>query len=166
MATKAFTAWHPTWKNLLLRLGISETRMADALSQIQTAIQNTLADKRGQWILKPHTAAQSEFALSSSHQQKLKRIIIDRTFLDENNRRWIIDYKTARCQTNNLDDWLAKEKQKYQSQLIHYANVLNKLHAEPMYFGLYFPLVPAWVEWASTNNMQGITDEHTNNETH
>ncbi|MEK6731716.1 MAG: UvrD-helicase domain-containing protein [Pseudomonadota bacterium] len=163
---KAFTAWHPTWKNLLLRLGISETRMADALSQIQTAIQNTLADKRGQWILKPHTAAQSEFALSSSHQQKLKRIIIDRTFLDENNRRWIIDYKTARCQTNNLDDWLAKEKQKYQSQLIHYANVLNKLHAEPMYFGLYFPLVPAWVEWASTNNMQGITDEHTNNETH
>ena len=163
---KTLTALHPAWKNLLLRLGISAARMDDALSQIQTAIQNTLADKRGRWILKPHKAAQSEFALSSSHQQKLKRIIIDRTFLDENNHRWIIDYKTAQCITKNLDDWLAEEKQKYKSQLIHYANILNKLHAEPICFGLYFPLIPAWVEWASTNNTQGITDEHTINETH
>ncbi len=149
------TEWYSAWQNLLLRLGISTTRVDHALLQIQTAIQNTLTDARGQWILKSHPSAQSELALSSSKKQTLQRIIIDRTFVDENNQRWIIDYKTAQCTHNNINHWLAEEKQKYQRQLTNYANILNKLYSEPVHFGLYFPMIPIWIEWILSEKTHG-----------
>ena len=111
---------------------------------ILKAIQNTLNDSRGQWILKNHIDARSEFALSTPS----KNLIIDRTFVDENNVRWIIDYKTSTCLEESLESFLSTEKQHYEKQLLGYSQALTVLDSRPIRVGLYFPLIPAWKEWA------------------
>jgi len=66
--------------------------------------------------------------------------VIDRTFIDENNVRWIIDYKTTLSQ--NMEE----EKQKHIKQLRQYTQALQMLDSRPIHCGLYFPLTSFWIE--------------------
>jgi ATP-dependent exoDNAse (exonuclease V) beta subunit len=143
------------WSNMLLQLGINPTQLESAIQQINTAIQNTINDSRGQWILTDHVNAKSEFAISTNKDNCLQRLVIDRTFIDIDNNVWIIDYKTTKYNGNQLARFLAAEKEKHQRQLENYANVLHKLytklsvntHYNNICFGLYFPLITAWIDW-------------------
>lgn len=143
------------WSNMLLQLGINPTQLEFAIQQINTAIQNTINDSRGQWILTDHVNAKSEFAISTNKDNCLQRLVIDRTFIDTDNNVWIIDYKTTKYNGNQLARFLAAEKEKHQRQLENYANVLHKLytklsvntHYNNICFGLYFPLITAWIDW-------------------
>lgn len=135
------------WENILKQKGILPTQIEPAILSIQKALQNTLKDPRGRWILQNHQNAQSELAISTSENNEIQHVIIDRTFIDEDGERWIIDYKTTHYQGNDLDQFLDQEKQKHQQQLHIYAKALKKIFSENMHFGLYFPLIPAWIEW-------------------
>ncbi len=104
---------------------------------IQKCLENIRADKKAAWILKQHQEAKSEYALTAVIDNKINHIIIDRTFVDENNIRWIIDYKI----TDNISP------EKYRAQLEKYANILKQTEPRPIYLGLYFPLTQDWIEW-------------------
>jgi ATP-dependent helicase/nuclease subunit A len=110
------------------------TGTLDKFEMITRCLENIQEDPTAQWILASHTDAKSEFALSTSHQ----RIIIDRTFVDENNVRWIIDYKI----TSHVS------KELYQSQLETYAKILSQMEKRSIKLGLYFPLTKDWIHWA------------------
>ena len=141
------------WKNWLLQHDVLPGFIQGAYEKTQRAIKNSLADPRGRWILSTHPEAHSEYALSYIEQNTLKRVIIDRTFIDESGNRWIIDYKTSSPQQESLEIFLQKEKAVYQTQLENYAFVLHALHAPlgvkklAARFALYFPIIPAWIEW-------------------
>lgn len=108
------------------------------LEQISRAIHNTLEDSRGQWILNPnHREGYAEFAMSLHIDKEVQHIVIDRTFIDEHNTRWIIDYKT----TEQVDNVVAR----YQQQLNTYAQAFPD--AAQIKLGLYLPLQPMWFEW-------------------
>ncbi|OGT39430.1 MAG: hypothetical protein A3E81_05315 [Gammaproteobacteria bacterium RIFCSPHIGHO2_12_FULL_36_30] len=134
----------------LISLGLLQHEIPDAMEKINIAIQNILSDERGQWILlNAHHDAHSEWALTFKNENEIQHVIIDRAFIDKkNNTRWIIDYKTSMPKENeSQNDFLKREKENYETQLNHYANIISQTQSNPIKLGLYFPMCCGWVEW-------------------
>jgi ATP-dependent exoDNAse (exonuclease V) beta subunit len=131
----------------LLALGLPGEHVKDALARIRTALENTLADPRGRWVLGPHREGRSEWALSSVLDGKPVDVILDRTFVDESGVRWIVDYKSGGHEGGSREEFLDEERERYRPQLERYARVLENLEQRPIRAGLYFPMLPGWREW-------------------
>jgi len=107
------------------------------------------ADERGRWLLDPeHREAASELALSGQVDGEVVDAIIDRTFIDGDGTRWIVDYKTGTHEGAGLDAFLDSEQARYRPQLERYARLVRHLGPERVRVGLYFPLLAAWREWS------------------
>ena len=137
----------------------STIQTSSIIQQIEIAIHNTLNDKKGRWILQAHSEFECEFAITTYQDHKTKQLIIDRTFIDENNKRWIIDYKTETPQALDLDLFLRLQQQQYAKQLQQYADALSQMDSRPIILALYFPLIPNWITWEYTQ--QKITEDDT-----
>lgn len=143
----------------LRNLGLNVSRLDSAVDKVMKALANTLDDERGRWILQAHEQARSEWALSvpqssannaASHTgtfTPVQKIIIDRTFIDSDGVRWIVDYKTGDHEGGNLEAFLDKEKKRYADQLNGYAAIMKRLESRPVRVGLYFPMLREWREW-------------------
>jgi len=135
-------------KKQLLQLGMLEEFIHSSSTIIIDAIQNTLNDPRGQWILHSHLDAKTEFSVTTIIDQQPKELIIDRTFIDETGTRWIIDYKSSSPDAVALEEFLLDEHKKYEPQMQNYYLALRELdNNSPIRLGLYFPLMSAWYEW-------------------
>ncbi len=130
----------------LRELGVPATRIAAAAERAAMAIRRTLADERGQWILAAHPEEASEWALTAEIGGELNRLVVDRSFVDEEGMRWIIDYKTGTHEGSSLEAFLSQEAERYASQLARYATVAARLGPQPVRVALYFPLLAAWRE--------------------
>ena len=78
---------------------------------------------------------------------KLINGILDRTFIDKNGIRWIIDYKTSRHEGGGVDAFLDEQQQRYQPKLEQYAVLMEGLGEKNIKLGLYFRLLNGWREW-------------------
>ena len=132
--------------NQLQQVGILPSACADAAVTVQQAIDTLLQDERGQWIIHPHTEAASEFAVSTLLDDKPVSLIIDRTFIDQEGIRWIIDFKTSHCTDGNLASFLKDEQLRYQKQMDRYQQAMLGFDERPIRMALYFPLIPAFHE--------------------
>ncbi|OGT49123.1 MAG: hypothetical protein A3E82_04835 [Gammaproteobacteria bacterium RIFCSPHIGHO2_12_FULL_38_11] len=139
----------PHYQSRLLSLGILPSAISESVAIIKSAIEKTLSDRRGQWILlDKHQAAHCEYQLSQLNAFEIQHVIIDRTFIDENKTRWIIDYKTTKPADNeNSTVFLEKQKKEHHAQLENYASIIAKTENFPIKLGLYFPLCAEWIEW-------------------
>lgn len=136
------------FRSQLITLGILPHEIEPAVEIVNTAIRNTISDKQGQWILQKHHDAHCEWPFTFTDNNELKHLIIDRSFVDDNKVRWIIDYKTASPKENeSLDLFLKQQKKEYSEKLQEYANALFAMENKPISIGLYFPLSQAWIEW-------------------
>ena len=138
------------FKLALARQGVPPDKLADAAQRVREAVARTLQDRRGAWLFDPaHTQAKSEYPLSFDDHGQLVTVIIDRTFVDAQGVRWIVDFKTGPHSGGGLDEFLDREQERYRGQLEKYAAVLRKLDSRPIRLGLYFPLLGGWREWES-----------------
>lgn len=135
------------WRTWLLQTGILPQQISNCLTDIEQALTLTLSDPRGRWILSSHLDARCEFAVTTQLHGQLLQFVMDRTFVDENNVRWIIDYKTSMLGNPNQTLFLEQAKQLHNQQLQNYALVMQQLDDRPIHLGLYFPLFSGWVEW-------------------
>ncbi|MGK0297901.1 MAG: ATP-dependent helicase/nuclease subunit A [Gammaproteobacteria bacterium] len=118
------------------------------LNQVTSALSKMLMDERGRWVLsREHHEPQNELSITGVHEQKLVTAIIDRTFIDKNGIRWIVDYKSSRHEGSDLDQFLDQEKVRYERQLNKYGDLMSVIDSRPIRLGLYFPLLQAWREW-------------------
>jgi ATP-dependent helicase/nuclease subunit A len=118
------------------------------LNQVTSALDKMLMDKRGRWVLsREHQQPQNELSITGVHEQKLVTAIIDRTFIDDNDTRWIVDYKSSRHEGSDLDQFLDQEKVRYARQLNKYGDLMSVIDPRPIKLGLYFPLLQSWREW-------------------
>jgi len=76
-------------------------------------------------------------------------VVFDRSFVDDQGVRWVIDYKTSQHTGGGIEEFLDREVERYRSQLQRYAVLAQRLGPEPVRLGLYFPLMRAWREWAA-----------------
>lgn len=140
-------------ERLLIQQGVAQQFLSEAVQRVIETLLAMLDDPRGRWLLdNRHKDSQTEYALTSVWRDEVKRIVIDRSFIDANGVRWIIDYKTAVHESGELDAFLDVEKEQYQSQLENYAAVMAKNEPRPIMLGLYFPLYHGWRSWAYTDN--------------
>jgi len=138
----------PLISHWLRQLGVAEAELQIAVNDVSQALTATLADTRGRWILdNSHAQARSEYALSHFDGQRLATGIIDRTFVDAEGIRWIVDYKTSRHRGGDEEVFLAREQARYRKQLENYAQLLRGLEQRRVKVGLYFPLLRRFVEW-------------------
>jgi ATP-dependent helicase/nuclease subunit A len=128
----------------LERAGVPAHERARAVESVLTALERTLADERGRWILDGgHAQAHSEWELSGVSGGRLRSVIIDRCFIDGEGARWVIDYKTSAHQGGGLEEFLAQELERYRAQLETYRELARALGSEPVRAALYFPLLGA-----------------------
>jgi ATP-dependent exoDNAse (exonuclease V) beta subunit len=129
-------------------MGVPESELSNAVSRVDSALSQSLRNERGSWILSDqHQDAKSEYALSSVLNNKLVNVIIDRTFVDADGNRWIIDYKTGMHSGADTEEFLDREQERYCRQLERYAAIFSKLEDRPIKLGLYFPLMSGWRSW-------------------
>jgi ATP-dependent helicase/nuclease subunit A len=133
----------------LARLGVVQDEMNTAAARVQAALAGTLADARGRWMLGPHADAGSELRLTGLIDGEIRNVIVDRTFVDEEGTRWIVDYKTGMREGGDIEGFLDSERERYRAQLEGYARLLGG--NRPVRLALYFPLLGGWREWAPAN---------------
>src|SRR5690606_32037134 len=85
------------------------------------------------WLFRSHHAEDvCELALSDYHGSVRRDYSVDRSFVDAEGRRWIIDYKTSTpAQGQSLSDFLNQEVERYRPQLDNYARLLHRPAAPP-----------------------------------
>jgi ATP-dependent exoDNAse (exonuclease V) beta subunit len=138
------------WRDELAELGVPAALRATAVARVASAVEHTLADARGQWLLDArHRDAATELALTGRLGSDVVRVVIDRTFVAADGVRWIVDYKTSRHEGAGLGAFLDSEQARYRPQLERYALLMRNLGAEPVRLGLYFPLLAEWREWSA-----------------
>jgi ATP-dependent helicase/nuclease subunit A len=117
--------------------------------QVITAVTNVLQDARGRWLFDAqHRSLQSEFALTTRRDDaSFAHYVLDRTFVDNRDVRWIVDFKLSTHAGGGLEAFLASEQARYRPQLEEYARVMRTMDARPIRLGLYFPALAAWREW-------------------
>jgi ATP-dependent helicase/nuclease subunit A len=135
---------------LLAELGLPPAMRSMAAERVIAALSQLLRDERGRWLLagnETHREAASEFALSGIVGTDLVNGIIDRTLVDNEGTRWIIDFKTSSHEGGGLDAFLDSEVERYRPQLHRYAQLMRGYDSEhPIRAALYFPLLSAWRE--------------------
>jgi ATP-dependent exoDNAse (exonuclease V) beta subunit len=135
------------YQSMLANLGVPPGELKEAAERVETALLRTLRDAKGRWILDRHSEDECELPITGLVGRKLCETVIDRTFVDEDGVRWIIDYKTGSHEGGNLETFLDNEKERYQDQLERYARLLVQRDSRPIRLALYFPLLGGWREW-------------------
>jgi ATP-dependent exoDNAse (exonuclease V) beta subunit len=130
----------PELRAQLAALGVDAEELDRATRSAAAAIASTLGDPRGRWVLDPrHREAASELPLSGIFEGRLVNVIIDRSFVDEEGIRWVIDFKTSSPHGDDLETFVAGELELYRPQLEKYVALASGLGPEPVRAALYFP---------------------------
>jgi ATP-dependent exoDNAse (exonuclease V) beta subunit len=135
-------AFRSTFSRQLERRGIQRASAKTAGDLVASALQNSLADQKGSWLLGPHPEARSEHRLRLRSKDGFRTYVIDRLFRDAAGERWIVDFKTSQHEGAGLETFLDQQRERYESQLNAYAAGFDKAC-----LGLYFPLLRGWREW-------------------
>jgi ATP-dependent exoDNAse (exonuclease V) beta subunit len=149
-AALATDAHPPRYRQWLAELGVEQHERDASQAQIMLALRRTLEDPRGRWLLSDaHRQAHSEWRLTGVHAGRVVSVVFDRMLLDEQGRRWIVDFKTSAHEGGAMEQFLDSEVERYRAQLLRYAALARGLGPEPVYLALYFPLLGAWRELAA-----------------
>lgn len=124
----------------LRQLGVAAEIIPLALSRVLDALRLVLEDPQGRFFLANHSLSKSEWELSALLDGERVNVTIDRTFVDDDGVRWIVDWKTSSHGGGNLEGFLDEEVVRYTSQLKRYGSVLKQMESRPQKLVLYFPM--------------------------
>jgi ATP-dependent exoDNAse (exonuclease V) beta subunit len=167
-------AWTPRIAALLRADGLAHATVNRLAREARTALEDTLRDRDGLWLLAPHAAAANEFALTAwpespnaDGQPAIRpvSIRIDRIFragpephAHGEDFLWIVDYKTTAHGASGLDDFLSAQRAAYAPQLETYARILTQLPhpadrpaPAEVRLALYYPTLPRLLCWPLAN---------------
>lgn len=156
MVREGTTAWDddllalqvPAWSHALSQRGVALCRLEEAVARVRLALKTVIRGERGRWLLARHRQGDCELALSGVLDGQLVHAVIDRTFIDDEGTRWIIDYKTSVPRQGNLKDFLSQEGERYRRQMTIYRRLFRELEPEAsIRAALYFPLLDGWFEY-------------------
>jgi len=128
--------------------GVDQAQAARIAAQALESALCASNDPIGQWILSPHTDAQSEVRWAGVLAGSLSIVRVDRIFragptpqTEGEECWWIIDYKTAHADNADPSTVLPELRKIFAPQLEAYAAILRNLHGAdaPIRAGLYYP---------------------------
>lgn len=140
-----------TSRYMLAQLGMPGSYLDQGVKRVRDALKAAVESPRGRWMLSSmHSEIKSEYPLTTVQAGQIRRMVLDRTFVDDPGIRWIIDYKTGLHTGAGISEFLDSEQERYKPQLERYARAMKVLDARPIRLGLYFPLLDGWREWEFT----------------
>jgi ATP-dependent exoDNAse (exonuclease V) beta subunit len=144
---KELVARPDAWRRALLDAGVDEPHLDEALIRVRRTIAAFAASEIAGRLLDPSSAeAVSELALTAVIDGAVQSLRIDRSFVDAEGVRWIVDWKTSSHEGGDPGAFLDNELQRYAPQLRAYAQAMHAIDPRPQRVGLYFPLLDAWRE--------------------
>ena len=132
----------------LKELGVSVAELSATQRQVSHLLTRLLTSKTALWLLdNSHKDSECEARLGYWRQGGQQQYIIDRTFIDENNHRWIVDYKSASpLAEQSVDEFIAQQKEIYRQQLANYRRCYQAMETRTTHCALYFPAIDELVE--------------------
>lgn len=157
MVNEGFEHWNaeqlqqrlPNYQQWLLQQGLPQQEMAEAMRRVEQSVKNGLANEKLRWALdKQLSQSATEYPLTSIEDGMVQNHIVDRTFVDNEGVRWIVDYKTSVFdgKPSELEQFVQYQSNKYQSQLERYGQLFNALEDRPQKWVLYFSYIDVWQE--------------------
>ncbi len=135
------------WQRRLRELGIDDAHLPEALTRIDRAMNQLTQSALAGRLLDPGSAeGRSELGLTAVIDGVVQSLRIDRSFVDGEGVRWIVDWKTSAHEGGDREAFLDSELVRYTPQLRRYSAVMALLDPRPQKVGLYFPLLDAWRE--------------------
>jgi hypothetical protein len=126
---------------------VPEHDLEGATADVLQALSWTVEDEKGRWILShEHAEAGSELALTGLVGGRLTDVVIDRSFVDAQGTRWVIDFKTSVHSGGRLAEFIEQQLERYRGQLEKYAALARGLGPQPVRAALYFPLLGVFRE--------------------
>ena len=134
------------WARLLREAGVDDAHMPEALARTQATIEGFRRSALAATLLDPQAReAASELAVTARIDGAVQGLRIDRSFIDEDGVRWIVDWKTSAHLGGDTEAFLDAELERYRGQLERYARAMKQLEpGREIKVGLYFPLLDAW----------------------
>jgi len=111
--------------------------------EVLQAVDAMLSDDLGRWLLSEHSEAESEYAVTGIVDGRKEMVVLDRTFVDDDGTRWIIDYKSAEHEGAGIDEFLDAQLNLHAAQLLKYSVVMHAYDGRPQRLLLYFPALRA-----------------------
>ena len=136
----------PAYLAGLAALGVPSAELAESADKVERALVRAVSDERGKWLLDDHQGAACEYSISGVVEGRIVTARIDRTFIDREGTRWVIDYKSSSHEGAGIDDFLDNERERYREQMLRYHTLFTALDDRPVRTALYFPLLNAWRE--------------------
>ena len=154
-------AFYRIW---LTRQGLTGARLSEALERVTRSLHHAFHQPKIRWALNldshnQFTESFSEYPLSSLEPSgEVNHHIVDRTFVDESDIRWIIDYKTSVFESKEIQDsekgggylsetdFIQQQVGHYQSQLERYGQLFAQIEKRPQQWVLYFSDIDRWIE--------------------
>ena len=135
-------------RRMLIGEGLSGAVLESAIGRCKAGLEKTVASRMGAWILSSdHEDAHCEWEIWFEQDGLSRQRFIDRTFIDEDGVRWIVDYKTGSHEGGDLNSFMDNEQLRYSHQLEEYRELLSKMEPErTIRTALYFPAFDGWRE--------------------
>ena len=136
------------WRAELLGLRVEHGQVDYALQRLTDAIHNIQAFKEGHFVFDNYPEQDNEFSVSAFENGRVKPYRIDRTFVDNEGTRWIVDYKSTPHDKGDVA-LFAKEQvaTRHRPQLEKYGALFQQLDARPIKLAVYFPLLKQLIVW-------------------
>jgi ATP-dependent exoDNAse (exonuclease V) beta subunit len=127
--------------SLLRAAGVSADGLPAAVKRVRDALRGTLDDPAGRWLLfGAHRSAATELPIEGIADGRLRRVVIDRCFVDADGGHWVVDYKTSQHEGGDLERFLSEEARRYGEQMAGYRRLYAAVHGEAPMSLLYYPL--------------------------
>lgn len=157
----------------LQQQGVVGEQLGEALSRVELSLNHALNHPKLRWALSStHAESATELALSSfglafdddsvnddsevidaSGQLEVlggtQHHIVDRTFVDEQGIRWIVDYKTSYWHDDmsvTREAFIQSKVEEYRAQLERYGKLFSLIETRSQKHVLYFTYLDEWVE--------------------
>jgi len=127
----------------LLRAGVMRGELEQGIARVYEALNKTLNDERGFWLLSSHPEHRCEFAITAAIEGRLEHVRVDRTFI-EDGTRWLIDYKITEQLGGDQRRFVQMQIDKYRPDMQRYVRVLRAFDPRPVRCALYLPLLGAF----------------------
>jgi len=137
----------PYWQLQLRNFVESKTELEQSLDSIKDSISKSVEDPKLNWIFTSNNNdAKSEYSLSSIVKGKIQTHIVDRTLVDDQGTRWIIDFKTGIPDAEDENAFIADQVAQHQEQLNRYEDLFLQIENRKTKKALLFTAIPRLVE--------------------
>ena len=131
------------WRLWLLQNGLPPGNLDEAMALVEHAMLSTMQDADAAWIFSDQQRdIRTEWPVTGVLDGVVRRLVIDRSFVDQNDIRWIIDFKGSRHDDQrDLQQFIYSEIERYRESMHLYAQVVSKMEQRSIRTALYFPLL-------------------------